>query len=358
MENMPNNNETNLMYQELARKLREEGWYIHPTLRILLELGLHLTIGFGGLVAALALHSPLIRAGAFILSAVGVLGAATNTHTSSHFATSSNSFINRFLTYCGFTFLLGTSASYWWHKHSVIHHPAPNLIGVDDDADFMPFFATNDKDLRQSRGICRLFYRIQWIFVPFVLCFAALNIQREGWAYLLPILFDGTRRRAIHWIDLAVLLLHWTIWLFLPITFFGLAKVSSIYLLEMMLLGYGLFITLGPAHLPEEAVVFCELDKNEDFVLRQTMTTVNFRTGFVGRLLCSGLEYQIEHHLFPGISHVFYPRLSLIVRQFCEENGYPYRTLGWAEAVWKSLTVFRRPKSVLAQLLDVINEMV
>ena len=60
------------------------------------------------------------------------------------------------------------------------------------------------------------------------------------------------------------------------------------------------------------------------------------------------MQYQIEHHLFPGVPHVYYPKLSPLVRRFCEENGYPYRTLGWAEAIWKSLIIFRNPKKVAA----------
>ncbi|HYH95404.1 fatty acid desaturase, partial [Hyalangium sp.] len=61
--------------------------------------------------------------------------------------------------------------------------------------------------------------------------------------------------------------------------------------------------------------------------------------------------YQIEHHLFPGYSHVYYPQMSRILQRFCEENGYPYRTLGWWEAIWKSLVVFRKPKPIHSRLL-------
>lgn len=66
----------------------------------------------------------------------------------------------------------------------------------------------------------------------------------------------------------------------------------------------------------------------------------------IGRFLCAGLDYQIEHHLFPGISHVYYPEISRIVKAYCETHGYRYRTLGWGEAVMKSLGVFYRPKRV------------
>lgn len=63
------------------------------------------------------------------------------------------------------------------------------------------------------------------------------------------------------------------------------------------------------------------------------MSTVNFRTGMIGRLLCSGLEYRIEHHLFPTINHVHYRHIAPHVKAFCDRWQLPYRTFGWGEAI-------------------------
>ena len=87
-------------------------------------------------------------------------------------------------------------------------------------------------------------------------------------------------------------------------------------------------------------------------MLRQAATSVNFRTGFVGRLLCSGLEFQIEHHIFPNLSHVYYPQVRPLVEKLCREKGYPYRTMGWGEAIWKSYKVFWEPKAVRPSLQE------
>jgi linoleoyl-CoA desaturase len=134
------------------------------------------------------------------------------------------------------------------------------------------------------------------------------------------------------------------------VVLFGFFSFIKVYITEMVLLGYGMFIAFAPAHFPEEAMFAGQNQRREDFVLRQTATTLNFRTGWFGRLLMSGVEYQIEHHLFAGIPHVYYPKLSPIVQQYCREHGYPYRTLGWGEAVWKALLIFRKPKKVAAEL--------
>jgi len=111
-------------------------------------------------------------------------------------------------------------------------------------------------------------------------------------------------------------------------------------------MGYGLYCVLAPGHFPAEAIALPRAATNGDYALLQTASTVNFRTRFFGRWICSGLEYQIEHHLFPNISHTHYPKVSVVVQQFCLEHGLPYRSYGWSEVLWKSWLVLRRPKHV------------
>ena len=66
--------------------------------------------------------------------------------------------------------------------------------------------------------------------------------------------------------------------------------------------------------------------------------------------MCSGLEFQIEHHLFPNLSHVYYPKLAPLVRDFCAQYGLPYRCFSWDVVTWKSLMMFRSPSPVTEDL--------
>ena len=118
-------------------------------------------------------------------------------------------------------------------------------------------------------------------------------------------------------------------------------------LIRISLLGYPLFCVLAPGHYPADARVVAKGDWAKDFILLQTATTANFRTGRYGRLMCSGLEYQIEHHFFPSVSHVHLHALQPVVQAWCEENGVPYRSLGWGEAIWKSFLTFVTPKPIV-----------
>lgn len=333
-------------YRELGQLIRERGWMNKAQGRVMSQLAFHLVLHFGGIALFIFDHNIFVRIAAMWVSIYGGLGIATNTHTSSHNANHRSSAINKALTYFGYTFLFGTAANYWWNKHCVIHHPAPNVIEVDKDVDLMPWFAVNDREIAGAGAFRRFFYRIQWVLVPILMAFNVFFTQYQGWVFLMSNLFDSKKRRNVHWIDLGTLILHHLVWIVAPMFFFPPLHVLGFYALRNGLMGYAMFVAFGPAHFPDEAVFIDKSQMADDYVLRQTATTVNFRTGFFGRLACSGVDYQIEHHLFPGVPHVYYPEMSKVVEEYCHKHGYPYRTLGWWESIWKSLLMFYKPKRV------------
>ena len=329
----------------LQAELKARGCHRRPTARIVAELAFCVGLALAGLVAVVVLQPWPLRACGLALLTLGTLGVGANTHTSSHYATSDRPWVNELLTYFGCSVFLQFSATYWWHKHR-IHHRAPNVVGVDGDTDFRPLFRLEQDGVDQGSVWRRRYYRWQWVILPVAIAGNAVNMQIAGWRYLLGALADGARRRPSHWIDLGGMLLHAFIWLVVPMAFFAPADVLLLFLVRTVLLSYALFAAFAPAHLPAEAVLLSGESLTAEFFLRQTATTVNFRTGRIGSLFCAGLQYQIEHHLFPGLSHVYYPQASKLVRAYCERHGYPYRTLGWGEALWKAVLAFHRPKPV------------
>ena len=337
-------------YRELAARVKGGKWSRRPTGRLLLELAIHLAVmGLGACGMIVLPFWPAVVA--YVLFVCGAIGVATHTHSSSHHTTSKSAWFDKALTSFGYTLIHGLSAGYWYHKHVVVHHPAPNVLGVDDDADLLPFFVLSEEDAAAATGLRRWYYqRLQFILLPFALSLNHVNIQVSGWRYLVQELRDPRARSAASFVDLGLLVLHFALWVAVPLAFFSPAGVLMFNAARVVGVGYGMFIVFAPAHFPAEAALADESQKRIDFVLRQTATTVNFRTGPIGRFLCSGVEYQIEHHLFPRISHVYYPELSPLVEQFCRERNYPYRTLGWWEGIWKSVVAFYRLRPVVKNL--------
>ncbi len=339
-------------YAELVGILKKEGYFKRKPRRILTELFIHLTTGLTAMAVFIFSDNIWIQLGSLFLMTYGTLGVATNTHTSSHYATSDAIWLNRFLTYFGYPFMLGMSAHSWWNRHCIVHHPNPNIIGVDDDVDLRPTFAIDEEKVINSKGLRRSIYNIQWVFFPFLLALNSFNVQYSGWVYLLSLLKNKKQRNLSHWIDLGALIGHYVLWIGIPLLYFPAVDIILFYILRKVLMSYALFVAFAPAHFPDDAAFLhtATMKQKEDFIFRQSATTLNFRTRLFGRFVCSGVDYQIEHHLFPRIPHFYYPKLSPVIQKFCQQHGYPYRTLKWREAIWKSAFVFYRPKKIFDSL--------
>ena len=336
-------------FQALRREL--QALYRHPdSTRQVLELATHVAMMLGGGAAFFCCDSPWLRLAGVILSALGCLGISTSSHTASHDALLRSRRGNRVLVQLGFPFLLMVSATYWYHKHLVVHHRAPNVIGVDEDINLAPFAFSRDDGERGGR-LRRWLVRWQGLLFPLALAFNAFNVQRQGVVFLVRKLWSR-RRKARHWRDLGLMVLHLAVFYALPMAAFGAPEVLGFHVLRQVLLGYLIFAALGAAHFPAEAAAIDPSQLRGDHVLLQTATTVNFRAGPFGRLLVAGVDYQIEHHLFPGLGHTHYRRMAPRVEAFCRAQGYPYRVMSWRAAVWKSLWAMATPRPVVRVLSE------
>jgi linoleoyl-CoA desaturase len=339
---------------ELNKTFQARGYYVKRTGRIFAELVLVVTMMVGGIFVILATDSWLVKILAFWISSLGLLGITTNTHTSAHYATSDKRWVNWTMQLIGYSFFIGLSATYWRHKHVVVHHPTPNVVGLDDDIDLLPWFALNEREYAESRGLRRFWYDHQWLLVPLSINLNALNLQVQSWRFLYRALTNPRERRPLHWLDLAFVLSHFAAFVFIPMIWFPPLSCIGFWILRYFAAGWAIFLVFAPAHFPAEALFLSKGSqdratylRNRDFVLLQCATTMNVRTSWFGNLICAGTDYQIEHHLFPGVSHPHYPKMAPFVRKWCAAHGYPYRTVGFIEGFWKSWMTFRHPKSVV-----------
>jgi len=340
---------------KLNRQFHELGFHEKPTGRILFEGLFMVTLMCGGIVIFYQYESWWVKAFALWFSSLGLLAITTNTHTAAHYAASDRRWMNWAHQLVGYGFFIGLSATYWRHKHVVVHHPTPNVVGLDDDIDLLPWFAIDQKTYEKSRGLLRWWFDHQWLTVPLVINFNALNLQVQSYRFLYAALRDPKQRKPLHWLDLAFVLAHYATFVGVPI----LLGVSWWYAVGFQIVryfcaGWAIFIVFAPAHFPAEALFLSKGSqdratylKNRDFVLLQCATTMNIRTTWFGNLFCAGTDYQIEHHLFPGIAHPHYPKMAPYVKAWCEEHGYPYRTVGFLEGFWKSWMTFKSPKPVM-----------
>jgi linoleoyl-CoA desaturase len=222
--------------------------------------------------------------------------------------------------------LLGGSSHLWNIKHNMIHHTFTNVEGYDDDIETEPF-------LRLSKGQKRRFYH-RFQFIYWILVYGFMYF---GWIFILdPMKYF--RKSIASKTDIKFSIKeHFGFWL-TKVIYIGIFIVLPLQFVPWysFLIGFGIWVyTTGLvtsvifqlAHAVEETT-FIEPKKENletDWAVHQVLTTANF--GSRSKLLSfftGGLNQQVEHHLFPRISHIHYPKLSPIVKETCEQHGLVY----------------------------------
>ena len=249
-------------------------------------------------------------------------------HDAIHGSLSANQKTNRFF---GNVFnVLGANDYVWKYAHNMVHHSYTNIQGHDEDVDAIPFVRTSPhQDLKAYHRLqpyyALFFYSlatISWVFVKDYVKMAKGQIGETK----MPI----SRSEVLRMIGYKFV--YYTIFLILPMVLlpFNWSLVLAGFLLMHFFEGITIAIIFMLAHLVED-VDFPLPDENGDvennWAVHQLHTTSNFaqESKLVG-FLTGGLNFQVEHHLFPDMCHVHYPAISKIVKETAQEFGLPYHT--------------------------------
>ena len=245
-------------------------------------------------------------------------------HDSCHGSFSQSRFWNR-VTGCGYD-LMGASSYIWRWKHNVLHHGSPNHLEHDPDVQTAPFLRIAGEQPRRS------FNRYQHIYFPFLYFFILFRWQLwQDFATYFKGELLGKKFKRPRGIDFFV---FWGAKSF--VFFFAFIYPSFFVPFSHFLLAYavvmgGLGIFLGTliqmAHCTEG--VSFESQRAEGILSQeeQVHRSSNFCPGnWFLTWYSGGLNFQIEHHLFPGIASVHYPKLSGIVREHCAKFGVRYQS--------------------------------
>jgi len=224
--------------------------------------------------------------------------------------------------------ILGGNSFMWNMKHNVIHHAFTNVDGIDDDIDIQPWMrmSSTQKKYRMHKYQHLYFwilYSLLYIFWIFVLDYQKYFKSRVG---NMPLKKMSLNDHLVFW---GFKLFHLFLFVGLPIYMVGFTSWLTSFLIFTLVAGFVLSIVFQLAHTVEHTafpVVNVETNKLEDeWAIHQIKTTANFATNSkVVSWLVGGLNFQIEHHLFPKISHVHYPAISKIIKQACIEYGINY----------------------------------
>jgi len=225
--------------------------------------------------------------------------------------------------------ILGISSHAWRVKHNVAHHTYTNVDGYDEDIQQTPVVR-----LAPSQPT-RPWYRFQHIYIWFLYSFMGIRWQLFGdlKAFVQRSVGRHTLRIPSGW-NLAALLVGKAVFLAwavaVPMFFYPWWLVLLAYVGFMMITSFVMATTFQLAHCVEEATFASPAQAGvgeREWAVHQVETTVDFcPENKVLTWALGGLNFQIEHHLFPGVPHTHYPAIAKIVHENCIKHGVRHVT--------------------------------
>ena len=245
-------------------------------------------------------------------------------HDAGHDTFSSSKRLNNVLSYS--LNLLGGNIYFWKLKHNIAHHTYTNIEGEDFDIEvkFMRFHHDQKSKgyHRYQRYYFILLYGISylaWVFYQDFEKYFKGRLSKSAESFRFP-----PSEKVIFWCSKLINLV-----LLVVIPVFSLGWVPALLglLIAGLACGFCLATVFQLAHVVSETeFTRADPDKIEnEWMIHQLSTTANFATNNkILTWLLGGLNYQVEHHLFPRISHVHYPELNKIVKDLCREFSVKY----------------------------------
>ncbi len=210
--------------------------------------------------------------------------------------------------------VVGLSYGWWMNKHSR-HHANPNRMGKDGDLKPGAIVFTTE-DAVQRHGLhARIMAKQHWFFFP-ILALSGLDLHISAVKAVLG--GEDLKSQRIEAALIGIRLIGFPALVVLAAgPWMGLAFLA----VQVALFGVYMGGSFAPNH---KGMPILPKDLTIDFLRRQTLTSRNISGGPLVAIGMGGLNYQIEHHLFPNMPSVNLARTRLIVREFCRERGVSY----------------------------------
>ncbi|MGO1737176.1 MAG: fatty acid desaturase family protein [Leucobacter sp.] len=210
--------------------------------------------------------------------------------------------------------VVGLSYSWWDSKHTR-HHSNPNRVDKDPDIgiDTISFI---EEDAVKARGFVREITKRQgWLFFP-LLTLEGLNLHRHSLVHLLS---RGPVKG--RWAELSMIVARFAIVLVPVFYFLPLGMAFAFMGVQLAVFGVYMGASFAPNH---KGMPIIDKDARLDFFTKQVRTSRNIRGGWWATWLMGGLNYQVEHHLFPSMARPHLSKAREIVREHCKTLDVPY----------------------------------
>jgi fatty acid desaturase len=212
----------------------------------------------------------------------------------------------------------GMSVTWWRNKHSR-HHAAPNQVDRDPDVQLKSVAFTPDAVAGRGPLGRWIAARQGWLFFP-LLTLEGVGLHASSLRYLLR--RDASRLERI---ESAVVISRIGLYVAALYVLLPAGKASAFLGLQLAIFGVCLGAAFAPNH---KGMPLVPAGMKLDFVRRQVLMSRNIRGGIFTDFVLGGLNYQIEHHLFPSMPRPTLRQVQPIVREYCATHGIAYTEVG------------------------------
>lgn len=218
---------------------------------------------------------------------------------------------------------VGMSYGWWRHKHTR-HHANPNKIDADPDID-LPVISFTPEQARAPRSpSARWLVAHQGIFFFPILLLEGLSLHASGVRRV-------TSREKLdrRWVEISFLTLRLAG--FVTLVFLVLSPGIAFVFLAVQLGLFGVYMGMvfAPNH---KGMPLVPKDAKLDFLTRQVLMSRNVRGSRMLDVVMGGLNYQIEHHLFPSMPRPHLRHVAPMIQEYCAARGVPYTVTGLLES--------------------------
>ncbi len=238
----------------------------------------------------------------------------------------------------GLVNVLFVGASYfWWVETHNKHHSKPNQLAYDPAIDYSVLAFSNEQAL-SKRGIQRFLIKYQaWLFIPMMALYP-ISMRIDSIRFLL----QGKHRS--RYLEAFLMIVHFV--LYFPLLFFAFGPWMAILFMVIHESLFGLYLVsvFVPNHM---GMVILEDGTDLDFLTQQVITARNIKGHPLVDFWYGGLNYQIEHHLFPKMARNRLRKAKRIVEDFCREKSIVYYETGFFQSYREILTDLHRVSAAL-----------
>lgn len=211
--------------------------------------------------------------------------------------------------------IVGMSRDWWSSKHTR-HHANPNRVGKDPDIE-IDTISFLEVDAAKASGFLGFITRRQgWLFFP-LLTLEGLNLHFIGLKHLL----DFREPVKGRWVELALIVARFALLLTPIFLMLPLGMAFAFWGVQLAVFGIYMGAAFAPNH---KGMPIIDPEAKLDFFTKQVRTSRNVSGGWWATWLMGGLNYQIEHHLFPSMPRMHLAQAREIVKDYCETVDVPY----------------------------------